>query len=63
MPVGEKTHNYKVVRVDNSHLEKDANKWANRGWRVVSVVPPDPQKGYRQRFVLERPVGVTHPDD
>jgi hypothetical protein len=61
----EKTHVYKIINSTASHHtspEAVANSWAERGWRVVAVVS-DTRPGYAHSFVLERPVGITHPDD
>lgn len=58
-----KTHDYKVI---NSSLygktEEAANAWAERGWRVVGAIGSR-GSGYADQLILERPVGVTHPDD
>lgn len=60
----EKTHNYKEVNASTLHktITEAANHWANRGWRVVGVVS-DTRPGYAHSLILERPVGVSHPDD
>jgi hypothetical protein len=60
---GQKTHDYKVVNpTHHPTVEESANWWAERGWRVVGVIS-DTRPGYAISLVLERPVGVTHPDD
>lgn len=57
------THVYKIVNASTGRTMADvANQWAVRGWRVVSVVS-DTRPGFAHSLVLERPIGVTHPDD
>lgn len=58
-----KTHDYKVINVSlHKSVEDAANAWAEKGWRVVGVVPMA-GPGYSNQLVVERPVGVAHPDD
>lgn len=60
---GKKTHNYKVVNSTyHPTVEASANYWAEHGWRVVGAIS-DTRPGYATTLLLERPVGVTHPDD
>lgn len=60
---GCKTHDYKVVNSTyHTTIEESANWWAEHGWRVVGVIS-DTRPGHAISLVLERPVGVTHPDD
>lgn len=55
--VPQKTHDYKVVNftVYGHTLEYVANLFAEMGWRVVGF--------HDLTLVLERPVGLTHPND
>lgn len=58
-----KTHDYKVINTSlYGNVEEAANFWAQRGWRVVGAMSSQ-GAGYADRLILERPVGVTHPDD
>jgi hypothetical protein len=60
-----KTHNYKVVNSSSGLMyssEEVINQWAEKGWRVVGVFS-DTRPGYSHSLILERPVGVSHPDD
>lgn len=58
-----KTHDFIVVNVSiYKDVEDAANIWAKRGWRVVSV-NIDARQGYADQIFLERPVGISHPDD
>lgn len=60
---GEKEFDYKTVNPTHfSSIEEAANSWAERGWRVVAV-NSDNRPGYANSLILERPVGVSHPDD
>lgn len=59
----ERTHEYKTVNASDGPTEAVvANKWAEHGWRVVGVIS-DTRSGYAHQLMLERPVGVSHPDD
>lgn len=63
MTQARKTHDYKKVNSSTGpSMEAVANQWAERGWRVVAVIS-DTRPGYAHSFILERPVGVTHPAD
>ncbi len=55
-----KTHNYMVVDSDYN-LQETLDKWAERGWRLVTVISRSFGRWYD--LVLERPVEVTHSDD
>lgn len=58
-----KTHNYKVINTSlYGNVEEAANFWAERGWRVVGSMGAR-DSSYADRLILERPVGMTHPDD
>lgn len=60
-----RSHVYKVVNstgYGSGAMVDSINHWAAQGWRVVGVVS-DTRSGYAHSLVLERPVGVTHPDD
>jgi hypothetical protein len=61
---GYRTHVYKVVN-STGHgggMSDAIYFWAGMGWRVVAIVS-DTRSGYAHSMVLERPVGVSHPDD
>lgn len=61
--LGSQDYNYKVVNVtDKPTVAATANDWGSRGWRVVGVIS-DTRPGYAHSLMLERPVGVSHPDD
>lgn len=58
-----KTHNYKIINPTFSpSTEIACNAWAEMGWRVVGVISRE-RPGYSDSIILERPVGVSHPDD
>lgn len=58
-----RTHNYKVINASSyKNAEEAANFWAEMGWRVVGAIGAR-GPGYGDRLILERPVGLTHPDD
>lgn len=63
-----RSHVYKVVNSTGyagagmGNIGTAINHWAAMGWRLVAVVS-DTRPGYAHSLVLERPVGVTHPDD
>lgn len=58
-----RTHNYKVINASSrKNAEEAANFWAELGWRVVGAIGAR-GPGYGDRLILERPVGLTHPDD
>lgn len=58
-----KTHDYKAVNASLYQSVEDAmNDFAERGWRVVSV-NIDTRPGHADQIFLERPIGVSHPDD
>lgn len=58
-----KTHNYKVINTSlYGNAEDAANWWAQMGWRVVGGLGAQ-GPSYADKLILERPVGVTHPDD
>lgn len=60
---GTKTHDYKVVNASHHEdAEGAANAYAEQGWRVVAAMGAR-GIGYADQLVLERPVGITHPDD
>lgn len=61
---GRKTHDYKTVNstLNGGTFAEVCNYWAEMGWRVVGVIS-DTRSGYAHSIVLERPIGVTHPDD
>lgn len=59
------THNYKVTNSTSwgkGNMIEAIEHWASLGWRVVGIVS-DTRPGYASSLVLERPVGITHPDD
>jgi hypothetical protein len=65
---GSKEYNYKIINpTHHPSIETALNAWAEMGWRVVGTVPgsiagrTSPKVLYG--VILERPVGVTHPDD
>lgn len=61
--LGKREFNYKEVNASSLGVSPTANTYADRGWRVVAVIV-DREGGYaRERLLLERPVGVEHPDD
>lgn len=61
--VGTREYNYKVVNASSYHtLAATANASADHGWRVVAAVSSR-GPGYSHELILERPVGMTHPDD
>lgn len=60
--LGKREFNYKEVDASAIGVAPTANVWADRGWRVVAVIS-DPTGGYAHRLLLERPVGVEHPND
>lgn len=65
MQVPTVTHHYKVINptsIPGHSMENAANHWAQMGWRVVGVIS-DTRPGYTHALLLERPVGVGHPDD
>lgn len=64
LPPAQQTHAYKLVNSSGygGSFEKACNHWAEMGWRVVGVVS-DTRPGYAHTIVLERPVGVSHPND
>jgi hypothetical protein len=50
------THEYKTINFTHHDTpENAANVWAQRGWRVVAIM--------KFTMLLERPIGLTHPDD
>jgi hypothetical protein len=58
-----RTHNYKTINASKYNtIAEAANYWADLGWRVVGVVS-DTRPGYAHSLILERPVGVSHPND
>lgn len=66
-----RTHIYKEINPttfaprkpgSGSLIEQAANNYAEMGWRVVGVVS-DTRSGHTHSLVLERPIGVSHPDD
>jgi hypothetical protein len=60
---GTKTHNYKIINASHyTSPEEAANDCAERGWRVVGAISSK-GTGYAHQLILERPVGITHPDD
>lgn len=60
---GTKTHDYKVINASHhKNVEEAANRWAELGWRVVGAIGAS-GIGYADQLVLERPVGIIHPDD
>ena len=60
---GSKTHNYKAVNTSHyGGVEDAANACAERGWRVVGAIGAR-GPSYADQLILERPMGVTHPDD
>lgn len=60
--LGKQDYNYKEVNASTLGVAPTANTYAQRGWRVVAVIS-DPKGGYKHTLLLERPVGVKHPDD
>lgn len=61
--VATREFNYKVLNASfHNTIAEAANDVAERGWRVVAVVS-DTRPGYAHALILERPVGVSHPDD
>lgn len=57
------THNYTVINVSLYGKAEDAANWfAKMGWRVVAGLGAQGPE-YADQLILERPVGVTHPDD
>lgn len=61
----QRTHNYKVINPTSygqKNVEYVCNLFADMGWRVAAVVS-DNRPGYADAIILERPVGITHPDD
>lgn len=59
-----KSHDYKVINPTayGSTVEYVCNLFADMGWRVVAVIS-DNRPGYADTLILERPVGVSHPND
>lgn len=58
-----KTHNYKIINASHHRNTEDAaNWWSQQGWRVVGAMGSR-GSGYADQLILERPVGVTHPND
>jgi hypothetical protein len=58
-----KEFDYKVVNVSHyKNTEEAANAMALRGWRVVAALVAK-GTGHANQLIVERPVGVTHPDD
>jgi hypothetical protein len=56
-------YNYKTVNASlYQSIAAAANHWSAMGWRVVGVAS-DTRPGYSHALLLERPVGVSHPDD
>jgi hypothetical protein len=52
-----------VVNVSHyKNTEEAANAMALRGWRVVAALVAK-GTGHANQIIVERPVGVTHPDD
>jgi hypothetical protein len=64
MLLANRTHNYKTVNSTGygKHMIDAINFWVEMGWRVVAVVS-DTRPGYAHSLILERPVGLSHPDD
>jgi hypothetical protein len=63
MLLAEKTHNYKVVNASHhKSVESAATDWSEMGWRVVAALASR-GPGYADQLILERPVGITHPND
>lgn len=57
------THNYTVINTSFYHgIEAAANMCAERGWRVVGAIGAR-GPSFADQLILERPIGVTHPDD
>lgn len=60
---GIRTHNYTVINTSHHNtIAEAANSWADRGWRVVAAIGAR-GAGYATALILERPVGISHPDD
>lgn len=58
-----KEYDYKKVNCSHyKNVEEAANAMALRGWRVVAAIGSR-GAGYANELIVERPVGVTHPDD
>ena len=59
----QRTHNYKVVNTSfYADVEEAANTLAEHGWRAIAVIPSK-GPGYAHQLVVERPIGLSHPDD
>jgi hypothetical protein len=57
------THTYKTVNASHyKSVTAAANFYATMGWRVVGVIGSC-GPGYADQLVLERPLGISHPDD
>jgi Domain of unknown function (DUF4177) len=66
--IAKKEYDYKIINPNNfHHVEITLNEWAERGWRVVGTTPGSIMGRTSPRIlygvILERPVGVSHPDD
>jgi hypothetical protein len=59
----QKGYDYKVINASYfKNAEQAANAYSLQGWRVVGVISSR-GPGYANELVLERPTGMTHPDD
>lgn len=61
--IGKQDYNYKEVNASILGVAPTANNYAQRGWRVVAVMADLAMDRPCYTILLERPVGVEHPDD
>lgn len=66
--LGRKEYDYKILNPTYFPSTEEAlNTWAKMGWRVVGTTPSSISGRTSPRIlygvILERPVGVSHPDD
>lgn len=61
--IGTREYNYRLVNTSqHKSIVEAAHSWADRGWRVVGAISAS-KPGYAHQLILERPVGMNHPDD
>lgn len=60
-------YKYKTIDVPSGSgviIDDIANEWAGKGWRVVNLIAYSlPVFGGGHLLMLERPIGITHPND
>lgn len=56
-------YNYKLINTSyHKTIAETAHDVAERGWRVVAAIS-DTRPDYAHSLILERPVGMSHPND